>query len=67
LKGKEKIRKYWTEALAEHEDLHFELLQTFVGVNSVVLCYKGVRGRDEAEVFIFDSLGKVSKSFANHS
>ena len=53
LKGKEKVRAYWPNALHLTSDLRFELISTLVGVNSVTIYYKGTRGRLAAEVFHF--------------
>ncbi len=67
LKGKESVRAYWTKALAGYPNLHFELIETLVGVGSIVLYYKGVGGRAVAEVFHFNTQGKVVRSYANYS
>lgn len=65
LKGKEAVRAYWSKALRMHPDLHFEFLNAFLGVNSVVVSYKGHRGLS-AEVFYFDNNGKVRKAYAHY-
>lgn len=65
LSGKERIRAYWAKALQLIPDLHFELLATLVGVNSVTLYYRGHRGLS-AEVFHFEPNGKVSKAYAHY-
>ena len=66
LKGKEAVGAYWTKALAMIPDLHFELISTLVGVNSITLHYKGARGRLAAEVFHFGPDGKVAQAFAHY-
>lgn len=66
LKGKKAIGAYWTSALKLIPDLHFELVSTLVGANSITLYYKGHRGM-AAEVFIFDLAGKVSQAFAHYA
>ena len=43
LQGKVSIGAYWAEALRRAPDLHFELLNTFAGVDSIVLQYRGAR------------------------
>ena len=66
LKGKEKIGAYWAKALQLAPGLHFELLTTLVGVNSITLYYKGVRGLS-AEVFHFNQEGKVTRAYAHYA
>ncbi len=65
LKGKEAIRAYWSKALQLAPQLHFELLATLVGVDSITLYYNGTRGRS-AEIFHFDRNGKVVKAYAHY-
>jgi len=67
LKGKAAIRAYWTKALSQRPNLHFELLTLFAGVNSVVLHYQNQEGRCSAEAFEFGAGGKVIRSFANYA
>lgn len=66
LKGKEAVGAYWAKALALIPDLHFELISTLVGVNSITIHYKGARGRLAAEVFHFGPYGKVVQVFAHY-
>ena len=66
LNGKEKIGAYWAKALQLAPGLHFELLTTLVGVNSITLYYKGVRGLS-AEVFHFNREGKVTRAYAHYT
>lgn len=65
LKGKDQIRAYWGKALQLMPDLHFDLVATLVGVDSITLYYKGVRG-PSAEVFHFNQAGKVTKAYAHY-
>lgn len=65
LKGKPLVRSYWAKALRSMPNLHFTLVMTLVGVNSVTLYYDGVRG-SSAEVFHFNQDGKVSKAHAHY-
>ena len=64
LRGKERVREYWSAAFERHPDLRFEHITTLVGVSSVTLYYRGVRGLS-AEVFQFGPDGKVVKAFAH--
>jgi hypothetical protein len=66
LKGKKAVGAYWTKALERIPNLHFELVSTLVGANSITLYYKGHRGM-AAEVFIFSSDGKVTAAFAHYA
>lgn len=67
LKGKEKVGAYWAKALQLIPDLHFELIATLVGVNSITLYYKGARGRLAAEVFHFGPNQKIAKAYAHYA
>lgn len=66
LKGKTAVGDYWAKALGLIPDLHFELISTLVGVNSITLYYKGARDRLAAEVFHFGPDGKVVEAFAHY-
>ena len=65
LKGKEHVRSYWAKALQLVPELRFELIDTLLGINSVVLYYKNARGLLNAEVFEFDADGRVCRSAAH--
>jgi hypothetical protein len=66
LRGKAKIREYWTKALGQLPDLHFEPLSVLVGASSVTILYRGHRGQS-AEVFWFDREGKVARAAAHYA
>ncbi len=61
LQGKENVKKYLAKGLAAYPDLHFELINVFVGVTSVVLQYRSVNNLIAAEVFEFDEQGLASR------
>lgn len=65
LKGKNAVRAYWEKALSMIPTLHFELLNSYSGVNSIIIQYKGHRGMS-AEVFFFDGEGKVIRAYAHY-
>lgn len=67
LRGKAAIGAYWSKALALIPDLHFELQTTLVGVDSITLYYRGVRGGLAAEVFFFDAEKRVFKACAHYA
>lgn len=66
LKGKEKVGAYWAKALRRMPQLHFELIASLVGVDSITLYYTGVRGLS-AEVFHFNQQGQVVKAYAHYT
>ena len=65
LRGKAAIGEYWAKALAALPDLHFTLLATFVGADSVAVHYEGARG-PAVEVFFFDEAGLVVRAAAHY-
>jgi hypothetical protein len=65
LKGKVAVREYWSRALARIPDLHFDLLEVFVGASSIVIHYRGPRG-SSAEAFWFNDAGKVHRAAAHY-
>lgn len=66
LTGKDAVGAYWAKALASNPKLHFELLTTLIGVNSITLYYRGHRGLS-AECFHFGPDQKVIKAFAHYA
>jgi hypothetical protein len=66
LKGKKAIAAYWSKALQRIPDLHFELVTTLTGTDSITLYYKGPRGMS-AEVFHFGPDEKVVRAFAHYA
>lgn len=66
LHGKTAIGAYWSKALQLIPDLHFELITTLVGVDSITLYYKGAQDRWVAEVFHFGSNQKVVKAYSHY-
>ena len=65
LQGKEAVGSYWAKALQLIPDLHFELITTLLGVDSITLYYQGARGLS-AEVFHFNQDGKVTRAYAHY-
>jgi ketosteroid isomerase-like protein len=66
LKGKEQVAAYWRRALDGITDSHFDVVDVFAGVGSVVVYYKAVLGLLACEVF-FDGQGQVGKAVAHYS
>lgn len=67
LRGKAAIAAYWDKALQLIPDLHFELITTLVGVDSITIYYKGAQERVVAEVFHFGSNQKVVKAYSHYT
>jgi ketosteroid isomerase-like protein len=67
LKGKEKVRAYWARALERLPDLHFDLIEVLVSVDSITIYYHAVLGKRAAEVFFLDGKGKVTRAFAHYN
>ena len=65
LKGKKAVAAYWSAALQKMPTLRFEHVQTLVGVDSVTIYYRGVRGM-AAEVFFFNGERLVVKACAHY-
>jgi hypothetical protein len=65
LRGKSAVGEYWPIGLSATPKLHFELINVFVGVGSLVIYYKGRRGLS-SEVFYFNNQGKVFKAVAHY-
>jgi ketosteroid isomerase-like protein len=66
LKGKEAVREYWEKALNKFPDLHFELIRSTAGVDSVALFYKSIMDKYAVEVMFFDDEGKINKMYAHY-
>ena len=67
LKGKQAITDYWNKALNKVPDLHFELVDVTVCVNSVALYYKSIMNKMAIEVMFFNAQGKVNRMFAHYT
>jgi hypothetical protein len=66
LTGKEAVGAYRAKALELNPNLHFELVTTLIGVDSITLYYKGHRGLS-AECFHFGPDQKVVRAFAHYA
>jgi ketosteroid isomerase-like protein len=64
--GKASLRQYWTKALSLNSGLHFELIDTFVSPDSIVVFYRNQRGATICEYLRLDSQGKIIQGSANH-
>lgn len=66
LKGEEAVRQYWRKALDKFPDLHFELIQSTAGVNSVALFYRSIMDKHAVEVMFFNDEGKINTMYAHY-
>jgi len=65
LQGHAAVGAYWARALTLLPDLHFTLIETFLGTDSLVLHYQGARG-PAMEVFFFDAQRRVVRAAAHY-
>ena len=65
--GKDALRAYFAAGLEKYPELHFEPIELFVGVGSLVLNYRGAGGNLAAEVVFLDDQDKVTRYFAHYS
>jgi ketosteroid isomerase-like protein len=66
LKGKDRLRAYWSTALQGHPDLRFKLLDVFASPDSVVVRYENQRGKVICEFLRFGSDSRIVQGSANH-
>lgn len=67
IKGKQKLREYFSVALTKYTDLRFQNLKVLPGQDSFVLCYESINDLDAAETMILNKSGKVCKVFAHYT
>ena len=66
LRGKDSLRMYWAKALALLPNLRFDLIDTYVSPDSVVVFYQNERGAQICEYLRLDAKGKIRQGSANH-
>jgi len=66
LRGKDKLRMYWSKAFQLLPNLHFDLIDTYVSPDSVVVFYQNERGAQICEYLRLDARGKIRQGSANH-
>jgi hypothetical protein len=54
IRGKDALRKYWSEGIRLIPDLHFEVLALYVGINTLVINYRNQAGGVVCEVLTFE-------------
>ena len=66
LNGKERLRAYWSKALAALPDLHFELLDVSVGPDSLIVRYRNERRQTIGEYLRVNAAGLIVQGSANN-
>lgn len=67
IKGKENLRAYFVRGLATYPDIKFKLSQVLAGVNSIVVCYHGIKGMRAAEMMMLNPDSKIVKVAAHYN
>ncbi len=65
IRGKEALRKYWSEGVRLIPDLHFEVLAVYVGIATLVINYRNQAGGLVNEVLTFNG-GLVSEGHGTY-
>jgi hypothetical protein len=65
--GKDALSTYFAAGLEAYPALHFEPIDLFVGVDSLVLHYRGAGGNLAAEVVLLDSRDKITCYVAHYT
>ncbi len=66
LRGKAKLRMYWSKALALVPHLQFDLIDIFASPDSVAVHYANDRGARICEYLRLDADGKIIQGSAHH-
>lgn len=53
VRGIEELRQYWSAALALVPDLHFEVLEVYAGIDTLVIRFRNQLGKVRCEVLTF--------------
>ena len=68
VRGKENVRIYWEKGMQFIPNLHFKLLQVFVGIESLAIYYQNTATNTKAvENLFFNTDGYVYKSVVMYS
>ncbi len=61
------LRAYFQRGLEAFPNLHFDLIDVFTGLSTLVLVFKNQRGTRTAEFMELDAQGKIIRVVANYS
>jgi ketosteroid isomerase-like protein len=67
LRGVDELRPYFALAFEAFPDLHFTGLRVALGVSSMTLCYRSVRGLEAAETMFLDPDGRIVRVLAHYA
>ena len=65
--GKDSLREYFRRGLEAYPELHFDLKDVLVGLNSLVLYYTNQKGTRTGEFMDLGAGGKVTRVVAHYS
>lgn len=66
IRGKNDLKVYFAQALEKNPDLHFELVDTMVGSNSITLIYKRKGTMLAAEVMLLNEKGEIAEGMSHY-
>jgi hypothetical protein len=64
LRGKQRLREYFADGLRMIPDLHMELVEALIGVNTMTVVYRRENGALVADCSELDEQGKIKRMFA---
>jgi hypothetical protein len=67
ISNKKDLKDYFSRALNKYPDLHFQLLNTLLSVNSLIIYYQSINNMIAAEYFEFNDHGKIIRVKAHYS
>jgi ketosteroid isomerase-like protein len=66
LRGKDRLRQYWSKGLQLTPNLHFTLIDVYVSPDSLVVFHENDRGAKICEYLRLNADGKIRQASANH-
>jgi ketosteroid isomerase-like protein len=66
VRGKAALRDYWTTAISQQANLHFELIGVYTGESTLVINYRNHRGQLVNEVLSFGADGLVREGHGTY-
>lgn len=66
LRGKDKLRSYWSKALTFRPKLHFTLIDAYVSPDSIILHYHDEAGKQVCEYLRLDDAGLIRQASGNY-
>jgi ketosteroid isomerase-like protein len=66
LRGKDRLRQYWSKGLQLIPNLHFTLIDVYVSPDSLIVFYSNERGAKICEYLRLNADGKIRQGSANH-